>query len=750
MLLVIMPVLLALISGCKEKEKEILLPEINFQAPELEIDPDGGDYSIGYTVANISYDVIPELSKDVDWITNLSSTETVISFRAGANPSFDEERRGNIVISCQGASDTLEVIQRMSEISAENMKIDITVNSVTSISINATFEPSNEDSTYCVMAVAKTEFSEYSDDEAFISEQVEQFTSAAVSSGLTLEEYLAYYVLRSGKLTKDMVGLEPQTEYYVVAFEISPLGTPGKRLFKAEAVTGESGSGNVDVSFELDAEVNGKIATFEIVPSDDAVRYYQSYISVEYLEYLQKDLKESIEYIIEQEIYYSTEVGISLSEVIESLSYWGPVTYSAELYSTSRHILFAVAIDELGNLVSDVDSLSFAMEKVTSDNNITLTMGKIGVDNAEVNVTTTNDDSYIIGVARSVDWSGFTDEQIATAVLYRGSDIYNGDNDFVFRYLTAGTDYVVAAVGYDGVNFTTDVAKAYFTTESVGDMEDMEFEFTIEDITPFGATISVSATPVTNLYYWYYKYSWMTEEDVKNDIDMIIQNYMAMGIISSRLQYFQYSGSRGYDSMVLRSMTPDTEYRAFAIGIDETNGNYATPVFFSEPFRTKVREEVDVVVEAYVKDYYDVDALVSAGYGEYAAYSGYAVANLAAKVSGSVECKDYYFHMATLDMTDASEYTDDYIIELLLDNGFHNVDAVQVYVPFDRECTLIAVGVDGNGNPGQVYRNKVTLTREGAWDVDSFVPDWGQSNLSSVMDRNLKEYTADPSLVLAL
>lgn len=740
--------MMVLVTGCKENVIQPL-PEVNFQTQELEVDPEGGSYSVGYTVENPSTDGVLQLSKDVDWITDLTSTDVLVSFNVSSNLSFDEDREGNVVISYLGVSDTLRVIQPKSEVDAENMKIDITVNSVTEISINATFKPSNPDSTYCIMSVTKADFAEFSDDLAFINSHVETFTKDAGEYGLSLEEYLTDYILKSGEMSRDMTGLMPDTEYYVLAFQLSPQGVPGTRLFKAEAKTDEAGSVDVSVSFDLSAEVVGSVAKLSVIPSDESVRYYWSYLAQDYLDYLQMDLKGCIEYTIEEEIYYATEAGISLSDAVESISSWGPASYEAELYSTNTHYLYAVAIDELGNLVSDVYSITFAKEAITSDNQLTLTVEEVGVDNAIVKVATTTSDPYILGVAKSTDWSGFTDEEIAASLVYGGGETYSGDQSLSFVYLTPGTDYVVAAVGYQEDTYTTEVVKAFFTTQSVGDMEDMEFKFTVENITPFGADIAIEATPETNLYYWYYKEAWMTEEDVKEDIDMIIQTYISTGMCASRLQYFKITGSRGNVSETLTSMSPDTEYKLIAVGIDETNGNYATPVFFSDPFRTSSLEEVDIIAESYISEYFDADELVAAGYDNYAGYAGSAIANLSATVSGSVECKNLYFHMASADLTDASTYPDTQILDILFDYGFHNVDKVQVFVPFDKECTLMAVGLDENGNPGKVFRKKVVLTRDGASDVDSFEPIFN-SKPASETTADLKAMPGKATLVQAL
>lgn len=84
-MLVMVLAFLAVVSGCKEKTIE-LLPEVNLQTHELEVDPDGGSYSVGYSVDNPSSEGVLELSKGVDWITELTSTDLVVSFNVSSNP----------------------------------------------------------------------------------------------------------------------------------------------------------------------------------------------------------------------------------------------------------------------------------------------------------------------------------------------------------------------------------------------------------------------------------------------------------------------------------------------------------------------------------------------------------------------------------------------------------------------------------------------------------------------------------------
>lgn len=719
MLLVLLSVITVSVAGCKKEES--MPPKINLDTREIEIAAAGGDYTVGYEISNPSADARLELfCWSEDWITGLSFTDTDIKFSANVNPSETEGRRAVISIRYLNIKDSIVVVQPASMNGENDLKVEVSVNSATSTSVNATFTPSDKEAPYHILTMTKANYDSAGGDDALVASIVAGLKKDAQNYGLSVAEYLGEYVLKTGDLTRDMPGLQPDTDYYVMAFGLSLEGEPTGALSKASAKT-EKETGSSDVTFELKAEVNGSKADLTVVPSDAAARYFQGYVAESMLEYLGTDIKGVAEYMIQENIYYGTESGASIYEVVDEMSYYGTLQYTVDLYNATENILYAAAIDETGNIISDVASVRFAMEAITSDNEIAVEVTDISVDKALLKISTTNMDPYLVGVAEASEWAGLSDEQIVSAVQFYDDQPYNGDYSIPLGNLKGGTDYVVVVFGFQSEMVTTSVIRKYFCTQSIGNMEDLEFEFKIEDITPFGATVTVSATPVTNMYYWYVKPASMTEQEIKDDIDMIIQNYLTAGMISKRLDYFKVTGSRGTSTSTITSLESGKEYRAFAIGIEEEKGMYATPMAFSDVFKTSERVDVDINVELVVENYYDCNALIEAGYN-YQMGAGKALANLKASISGSDVCDKYYFHMVMADVSNPEEYTDDVILDILFDYGFMNLERQQVFAPYDQTCTLLAVGLDADGNPGKIFRNTVTLTSGGVSDPGTYEP----------------------------
>lgn len=709
----------AVLCGCN-KEK-LPKPELELKTQEISVSADGGTYSVGYEVKNPAQDATIKASAEVSWIKDFDYTESLIMFTAEPNPSKEEGREAEITVTYLDIVKTFKVIQPESS-GYDQFTINIKVNSTSEISVNATFTPNDSEQSYYASAITKKDYEALAADRDLMESLADKFRTDAASYGLSLEEYLKGYVLKTGESTQDIAGLTSDTEYYVYAFGMNYEGAPTTSLFKAEAKT-EQTSGPSGMTFELSTETNDNIVTMTAVPSDNESRYTFGYLAETYLEYLGVGIEDAVQRLIDDEIKYGTESGATIEEIIEYLSFFGPAAMKAEMQKGIKYYIYAAAISDHGVVLSDVAYIEFQLETETSDNVITLTISDITSFGAHLKVKTTNNDPYAIALANASSWSGLSDEQMAKAAIAAGLITERAGNfDKDITSLKAGTDYVVIAFGYSSGTITTGVTKQYFRTESASEPVDLDFTFLVENITPRGAKITVSATPEDNLYFWYAKPASMSESEIKAEYENIIQNYLASGMIANRLDYFRNAGSRGTDSAELMQLASDTDYRAFAIGINESDGSYSTPMAFSETFHTLKPVEVDIKVEAVIPHYYDCDEIIAAGYDNYAQGAGKALIELSAEVSGSAKCETYYFHMLTADVSDTSLYSDDTLIGVLLSYGFRNEKSIQAFAPFNKVCTLLAIGMDENGNTGKLSRKTITLTKDGVSDLSTFVP----------------------------
>lgn len=704
--------------GCNREPAPEPEPELDLKTTEISVSADGGTYSVGYELRNAPEGDIPEASSEATWVGEFSYTKDLISFTVQANPSSEEAREAEVQVKYQDIAKTFKVTQPANS-RYDKFTIDIKVNSAADRSVNVTATPSDDKEAYFVSAIPKEDLG---DERDLIDSLTTKFIEDAAGYGLTTEEYLKTYIVKTGKTTMDIVGLKSATDYYVYAFGMSYDAAPTTGLFKTETRTSDA-AGPSDVTFELTAEADGKTVTMTATPSDNEARYHFGYLAYSYLEYLGLDIEGAVQNRIDDELMYGTEAGMTVEEIIDELSFFGQTKIRAELTPGVDYVIYAAAISDQGEIISDVAHIDFALETATSDNVLTIEVSEIGADYALLKVNATNDDPYAIAMVNASSWAGLTDQQMAEAAVAAGLITkWSGNYQKQLLSLRPDNDYLVIAFGYDEPTITTAVTKEYFRTESVTEMEDLQFTFEITDITTRGALITVKAVPETSLYFWYAKPSSMTEEDIKAEYEDIIRRYLESGMIGSRLDYFKSAGSRGTDYLELKKLESDTEYRAFAIGINETNGSYSTPMAFSDPFRTLKNEKADIKVEVNVPHYYDGNEIITAGYDWYEQAFGKAIAILEPSVSGSDECTEYYFHMMDIDATDTSLYTDEAVIEILLSYGFRNEPSVQAIVSYDKVYTLIGVGHDKSGNTGDVFRKTVTFTKDGVSDLSTFVP----------------------------
>lgn len=709
------------VSSC-DKEK-ISDPEIILDNEVLSVAAEGGNYNMGYVIENPMQGAELKAECSEEWLTITEVTGENIVFSVEINPSGDSSREAVVNLTYLNVQASFRVVQPATEISGA-FAIAIAVNNVSDVSVNATFTPTDLESEYYYTAVAKADFDAADSEESVIEDLVAKLDEMSVEYGLSLADYLKDYALVTGKQTKDIVGLAADTDYYVIAFGMKQSAEATTGIYKTEIRTAKPADPSA-VTFEITAEADGKMVTAHSVPSDNSVRYIFSYIAKSYMDYLGVgSVKEAIQEIIDVEIEYGMESGISLEEIVNGLSTFGPAKFTVNLQYEVDYIIYAAAISDQGVVVSEASYIDFRMDVEKSDNEFEILVDEISVNEAYLHIKTKNDDPYGIAVASTSSWAGLSDEEMAQAAINAGYVTeWSGDYEGKLKSLKANTSYVVVVFGYSSSVITTPITTYYFSTVLPGDSSDLEFDFKIEDINARGAKVTVTGTPETALYFWYLKPAEMTEDQIKSEYERIIANYMSSGMITNRLDYFKFTGTRGSETSVFNKLNSDTEYRVFAIGIDETDGSYATPMVFSEPFRTLQAKDVDIIVKAVVHNYFKCDDLIEAGYEGYEQGYGMAMVDLRPTVSGTDECVEYYYYIVLTDMMDTTQYPDEYVLnDVLYSYGFHNETVVHAFVPFNKMCTLLAVGLDKDGNVGDVFRENVTFTKQGASGIDEFEP----------------------------
>lgn len=707
---------------CSCDKDSISNPEIILDNEVLSVAAEGGNYNMGYVIENPVQGSELKAECDEEWLTITEVTGEKIVFTVDGNPSEDSAREAVVNLKYSNVQASFKVVQPAAD-NSDAFSISITVNNVADVSVNATFTPTDLEAEYYYTAVSKSDFDAADSEESVIEDILAKLDEISKEQGLSLSDYLKDHALVTGEQTKDIVGLVPETDYYVIAFGMNTSGESTTGIYKSEIQTSKP-SDPSEATFEITYKAEENNVTFYSKPSDNNVRYMFGYIAKSYLDYLGVDnLKDALQSIIDFSIEYD-ESGLTVEEIVENLSVFGPTEFTAQLQYNFDYIVYAAAIDIQGTVLSEVSSIDLRLDLEMSDNEFEIHVDEISVNEASLHIKAKNDDPYGIAVATTSSWMGMSDEEMAKAAINAGYvSEWSGDYDGKLRSLWANTSYVVIVFGYSSSVITTPVTTYYFSTVQPGDPSELEFDFKIEDVNVRGAKVTVTGTPETALYFWYIKPAEMTEDQIKSEYERILADYTSSGLITNRLDYFKFTGTRGTETYVFNKLSADTEYRLFAIGINETDGSYATPMAFSEPFRTLPAKDVDIVVEAKVHNYFKCDDVIEAGYEGYDMGAGMAMVDLRPSVSGSDECAEYYYYIALANLYDSVKYPDEYVIkEILYSYGFHNETVSHAFVPFNKICTLLAVGLDEEGNVGEVFRKTVSFTENGASDIDEFEP----------------------------
>lgn len=292
-----------------------------------------------------------------------------------------------------------------------------------------------------------------------------------------------------------------------------------------------------------------------------------------------------------------------------------------------------------------------------------------------------------------------------------------GSGSYTFGNLLPDTEYAVyaAALDYDGM-VVSEAAYEYFTTVPAGDPSKLEVSYRISDVNARGAFVEAFPSDKTVKYFWDVVVDGTTEAQVKSIIDNSAAVYIESGQASSFSDFMaNLLAIRGDNSYKYELLEGSTDYVTYSFGITE-GGDYATGVMFGDVFTTLEQVVSDALAEVTFEKYFDSEE-VAAEYPQFPGLSGMAIVPTKVTVNGSVE--GYYYAASHGDLTDTSRYPDDEVIEQLMQNG--STEPMPYWLKYG-DITYLSVAYDKNGNFGKVFREKHTLTPEGASPVDEFDP----------------------------
>lgn len=456
---------LLLAAGCREEEGEFKPSTLTLNTPEVTVAADGGEVSVSYRLASPVYEGRITVGNVPEWISGVStSLSGVISFTVAAN-ELTESRSAELSVRYSGDAETavLRVVQSPRTVPPV---FDIRMELITQTSAKYSVIPGDKEQTYLSMLVEKDYFDSYASDEEYFQDDLAYIRAMAESFGVSVQEYLSNTLNRGDLLVKNMTGLLPGTAYYVYAYGLTVDGERTTDIYKVEFET--VAVPKIDVTFTVDATVNGPLCDLHVEPSDPNQRYVIGMYVADQVQDGEDACRQYQQYLSDMIVIYEA-MGMTAEETVAGLSVVGTTDRTYELEENTGYLVFAASCTDDGLINSAPVSTTFRTTEVQpSDNRISFEVASLEAHAATIDVKTENLDPYVLYLVNTSAVEGMDNEAIA-ALLRDG--ISQESVSFFLPYDDEST-LLAFAIGADGNYSPVYREKIVLTEEGVSPVED--------------------------------------------------------------------------------------------------------------------------------------------------------------------------------------------------------------------------------------------------------------------------------------
>ena len=723
--LVIMLGMVACTEDAPSNGNETKTPVIKFQSETVEIDYDGAEVLVDYTIENPVKGEMVVINNNTEWLTVETVGDAQLKFSAAANDA-EAERKADIVINYKGAeSVTLKVTQDYNALA--NSPIAIKFVAADHASVTVDILTTDPELTWVPMITYKEYFDEYTSDDEIFASDLEYFEYLAEMWDYTLAEFIEEMAGVGTEENLVIEDLEPSTEYVVYAYGISLDGERTTDIVSLAITTSEPYTG--DITFEISAVEEDYTLSFTITPSHKGIGYMYGIATEadinEWKELAGSDnLRDAIQLgDIEAGIAELMDYGLveERSDYYDIFSESDVMDYGwQELKADTKYIIYAAKWNENCEIVGEVATYEHTSAPVeTSDNVITAEISDITQSSVTVITTTSNYDSYAVIPVRASEVEALNDEEVFAFVMnaygYIVSEYtYNNDICETYTRMRPETDYTLLIFGCQAGVQTTDMQRINFTTLASGDPKECTFDINVMDIESDNAWVEITPSDKGHYYHWMAYPADFTADEVKAFVSDRLEN----GYEGDVEAFSSWELSQGDEQTTVWDLIPNTEYKIGLIIMDYDTGEFLSDAVFGEVFKTPEVVYADITFDVQFGKYFDIDSLVAAGYtqfeGDY--YAGQAIMSIDVATEG--DCVEFYYDIYGNDLSDTVVYPDAIFYEGLW-YGMYSEHSM-VVLEYDTTMTFVAVGYNSDYEPSELYRKVFTLTKDGASPVEEF------------------------------
>ena len=482
----------ALAVGCTESQtddQQSTELSVKLDKVILEIDGNGGEYSIGYTIENGINGIDIATEADVEWINNIRTADSRLYFTCDKNFT-NEARIATLAVRYPNYS-TQTV--RIKQLSSDVLTFEMEVCDIKTTSCSTKLYPSNKQTPYIVY-MAEVDYlisAEIKDENDLFADDYKYFTSMAEEYGATnLKEFMKEYdIYYTGDSYIGWTSMIPDKEYAIYAYAIE-FNEDGTDYTLASAVTHEivvlPTQIFTDIEFDVKITVDGPKATYEFEPVNwDGKYFIDIFAEGEYM-YRAEGTTPDDDYCKQVAtnwislIQMYMQSGYSAESLLDLMCLQGRDGYSEVREASTNYCMVFYGIEMLDGLPQVTTKPYFAYfsteEVKPSDMTIDISVENCYVRIADICIAPSNDMEQYVATfitTNSIPADKTTNEDIINWLLgfNLSSNTYKGTIDTTLVGLEPDTEYTALAFGFYGGVVTTDLFRYDFKTEPEGECE---------------------------------------------------------------------------------------------------------------------------------------------------------------------------------------------------------------------------------------------------------------------------------------
>ncbi|MBO7307388.1 MAG: hypothetical protein J6U59_05105, partial [Alistipes sp.] len=467
-------------------------PVVTLSHDVVEAEAEGGNYTLGYTVADAVEGATLSVTTEAQWVTNITVTGTEISFEVAANEA-EAERTATLVAEYPEAeAKSFEIKQQGTAPEPVGEAFTIAVQEVHAASAITQVTPTDEQMYYVMYLEDATYFQNggISTPEQLFEDDFAAFERNAVQNDMNLKEYMlqvnvAFQGVQRVKWNSVLPGKKSVLYVYGVQFaedgaSYEPITDVVWEVIEPEYAPLQ------DVNFALDVEIDGAEVELSIVPENWEGYYVVKIVDANNDLYIADTpaFDDAYMKVIRDEwvsVFHSNlKGGHSADAILENVCYKGEELIEAQLtsYTLYTALVYPVAEhDGFVQVVAEPSYVSFSTEEVQqSDMDINIEVSNCYVRVADIKVTPSNPDETYLFLITPTEYlpADYDDEVLLDKVLGEFSYYayeFKGEMTTHLNTLYPDMEYIIVAFGYSGGVVTTDVCTKLFKTEPEGECE---------------------------------------------------------------------------------------------------------------------------------------------------------------------------------------------------------------------------------------------------------------------------------------